>query len=322
MPRQFTILISFRFGTQHWENMPFPAAIGTIEKFLNAEQSAFVTLKTQINEDQWIASFWSELLGRAEPPSESDWSAARFALLCARNAYDAGRDQEATHTLEQSVHAFSVVHQKFWAYREAVSKGGERAITTIEITNMVLGAAFSAGVGSMGASLVGGAGWSAGLTLAQNIAVNWRMVDIGAQQSFNLADIALQTGASFVSSLLSGALCEKFACMIAARYFGSTAAKGLVVKLYNVPGLPTMTFQQIKLWAEQAGVLLPLGLKMTSAQEFLACFFASFSADRLLGVVTAVATEVAKHPKESKMKLEEFLQKIVERVPMPSPAFG
>jgi hypothetical protein len=319
MPRQFAILISFRFGTQLWQNVFFPAAIGTIEKFLNAEQNSFVALKTQINTDQWIAAYWSEVFGAAEPPAESDWSAARIALGRARNAYDAGRDQEATQTLRQSVHAFNVVHRKFWAYREAVSKGGERAIKTMEITNMVLGAAFSAQVGIMGASIVGGAAASAGLTLAQLTAYNAMMVHIGAQQQFDVAEIVLQTAASFVSSLLSGKLCEKFATMIARRYFGSAAARAAVVKLYNTSGLPRMTFSEIAKWAQQARVALPLAHQMTSAQQFLAGWVASFSADRLLGVVT----DVAKKNKGRLIRLEELMQEIAERVAMsmtPTPA--
>jgi hypothetical protein len=290
----------------------FSRGNGTIEKFLNAELSAFITLKTQINEDQWIAAYWSEVLGRAAPPTDVDWSAARLALGRARNAYDAGRDQDSTQALGQSVHAFNVVHQKFWAYRKALSTGGERAITTMQITNMVLGAAFSAGVGVMGASVLDGAAATAGLTLAQQTAFNAMMVHIGAQQRFDVADIVLQTGASFVSSLLSGKLCEKFATVIARRYFGSAAARGAVVELYYSRGLPQMTFSQIAEWAKRAGVALPLAHQMTSPQQFLAGLFASFGADRLLDMLA----RVAKENKGKLMTVGELMEQIAERALM------
>jgi hypothetical protein len=308
MYRTTTILVSFHFGNQLWQDVPFPAAVGAIEKFLDAEQGAFVTLVTQVNEDQWVASFWSEVLGAAKPPTEDDWSAVRQAIGRARNAYDSGRDRDAAHELGVCVQAFMVVHKKFWEYRAALTKGGERAITTMEITNMVLGAAFSAGVGVMGASVWAGAAASAGLTAAQTTAFNAMMVHIGAQQKFDIADIVLQTGAAFVSSLLSGKLCEKFATVMARR---------AILKMYNLPGVQQMSFEQIKQWAMRTGVALPL--KLTSAREFLSGLFASFGADRLLGVVT----DVAKANVGKLMKFEELLEKIADRVPIPAaPAAG
>jgi hypothetical protein len=310
MPRTYAILISFRFGTQRWENVPFLRAIDTIEKFLDAEQNALITLETQFNTDQWIAAYWSEVLGRATPPKDLDFSAARLALGRARNTYNAGRDQDSRHALGQSVHAFNLVHQKFWAYRAALSTGGERAITTMQITNMVLGAAFSAGVGVMGASVSGGAAATAGLTLAQQTAFNAMMVHIGAQQRFDIADIVLQTGASFVSSLLSGKLCEKFATAIARRYFATAAQRAAVVKLYTPPGFAQMNFAQIADWAERARVALPFARQMTSPQEFLSGLLASFGADRLLDVVT----RVAKENKGKLLMVTDLMEQIAEHV--------
>ncbi|WP_139350431.1 hypothetical protein [Rhodanobacter sp. B04] len=311
MSLKFTILISIRFGMQRWENVRFLAAVRTVEDFLNAEQNAFIMLKSHINADSWFTSYCSELLGRVKQPTDSDWSDVQLALGRARNAYDAGLSQEAVKALEHGVLAFNIVHKKFWAYREALSDGGNLAVTSLTITTMVVGAVFSAGVGALGASVVVGAAASAGLTLAEQTATNVVGVLIDERRKFDVADVVLQTSASFVSSLLSGKLCEMFATKV---------AQSAIVKLYGVRGLPQMTFRQLAQWAKESGVALPLGRWMTTPQEFLAALSPSFAFDRLLDLVTNVGKEIAKEKEAAKKKmgikmtLEEFMDKIVEHV--------
>jgi hypothetical protein len=294
--RKDTILISFRFGSQKWDNIPFLSAVGTVERFLNAEQSEFAVLVSQVNADQWLTSFCAEVLGSAAPPGEAEWSAPRLSLGRARNSYNAGVDQLAMRALGEGIGGFNFVHKRFYDYREALGKGGERAITTIEITSMVVAAVFSAGVSVAGAGLVSGAAYSAALTLTEQLALNASMNVEGLQKKFDVAEIVLQTGASFVSSLISGKLTECFASALARRW---------IVKAYNL-GIPGqyLTFKEIVYWAEQNAIALPL--KAKSYQEFMIGFVTSFSADRLLDY----ATKTAKRYRGTMLSMGKFIEQL------------
>lgn len=299
MARKDTILISLRFGSQKWEHIPFLSAVDTVERFLKAEQDAYVGVVTQLNEDHWLTSYYAGLLGGAQGPAEEDWSAPRLALGRARNFYVAGRDTLAMHALRDGVGGFNAVHKTFYDYRDALAVGAERAITTLEITMMVAGAAFSAGVGVAGASFWGGVMASTGLTLGEQLASNAsKKYLVGLETEFDVGEIVLQTAASFVSNLISGALTEKFAALLAERYIAQ------VLGVYNrfLPAAERMTFQQIVKWAAENGVALPV--KATAAKEFVLGFVASFGADRLLDQVT----ELAKKNKGRMISMLEFMK--------------
>lgn len=308
IPRVF-----LEFGAQHWDNMPAETAIATVRRMLDAEQDAYVAFQINVNDDQWFASYWSEALSWAKPPSQDDWSEPRLALGRAANSIHKGDYHGSVTELERAIRGFNAVHKKFLIYRDGLEKGAERSITTLKVTIMLTGAVFSAGIGVAGFSLMQGAVASGGLTLIEEAAGQGTKVHYGLQKKYDVLDLVIQTGASFVSSLLSGVLCERFATYVARAYFGSAAARGAVVELFNLPGLRPMTFAEIALRAEQAGLALPLGLTLTSAQAFLAGFFASFGADRLLALITALATR----RKGEKLQLDVFLQFIADNVPMP-----
>jgi hypothetical protein len=301
------------FGTQHWDNMPVETAIATVRRLLDAEKAAYIALRIDINDDQWFASYWSEVLAWTTPPSEDDWSAPLIPLGRASNRNHLRDYSGSVEELKEAIRAFNAVHKKFLIYRDGLAQGAERSITALKITIMLTGAAFSAGIGVAGASIMGGAVASGGLTLVEEASGQAMKRRYDLQKKYDVLDLVIQTGASFVSSLLSGVLCEKFATYIARRYFGSALARWAVVEMYNMPGLPQMAFDDIASWATRSGVALPLGLKLTSAEAFLSGFFASFDADRLLSLITSLATR----KKGETLQLDPFLQFIADNVPMP-----
>jgi hypothetical protein len=305
---KFSILISLRFGLQTWENIPFDRAINTVERFLKAEQNEFVVFVTQINTDEGLAHFFSDLFSEAEAPSEDDWSAPRITLSRALNAYNSGHDQLAMRTFSDGVRGFNFAHAKFYKYRETLTKTADRIQTTLVITSMVAGATFSAAAGLVWAGVAAGATASAGLTLAEEIAGTVSKHYVGKRTDFEyaeIADIVIATGASFVSSLISGKLTEKFASALARRW---------IVKAYNL-GVPGgyLTFKEIVYWAEQQGVALPF--KITSSKEFVIGLVTSFGADRLLDQVK----EFAQRNKGKAMTVAEFIEGLAMRLVIVSP---
>ncbi len=309
MARKISILISLRFGLQTWENVPFDRAVNTVERFLRAEQNEFVVFATQINTDEGLAHLISDLFSGAEAPSEDDWSAPRITLSRARNAYDSDQDQLAMRSFSDGVRGFNLAHEKFYKYRSRLTKTADRIHTSLVITSMLAGATFSAAAGLVLAGLAAGATASAGLTLAEEIAGSVSKHYVGKRTEFaysEIADIVIATGASFVSSLVSGKLTEKFAAALARRW---------IVKVYNL-GIPGgyLTFKEIVYLAQQHSIALPF--KITSPKEFVIGFVTSFGADRLLDQVK----EFAQRNKGKAMKMADFIEGLAMQLVLVSPA--
>ena len=166
------LLISFRFGTHRWEHLNFEHAVDIVSRALKAEEDAYFQYQRDVRADQWFASAISDIFDRSSPPSDEMWSAAKLAIVKARQAHLRGDEKLAETSIKQAVDKFNDVHRSFYAYRNGKIAGGERAITTLEIVIAVSAAVFSAGASGIGLSLVRGAVASGGLAMAQQTAKN------------------------------------------------------------------------------------------------------------------------------------------------------
>jgi hypothetical protein len=307
--------ITIKFGLQHWKDIPMAEAINVVETYVKTEQAACDNLVKKINEEHWIASFWSEVLGGKKPPAYSEWIAPLARLGSARSALLAGNLEMVEFHLHTAVRQYNWVHSEWIRYRQGLEKGGSRAITIMEITNMVLGSAIAGGVGGRVVSLAGrtvtasgrvvsigartvvkGAATSAGLTGYTELSKGLGLIAYKVEKSLDIGNIALAMGVSFVASLTGGALSQKFIAAAEKKawdgYMGQSLKEYMKMKFrWNiVPYNPSAP---------------------TQAQKFLTHFFSRAGSNLLLNAVLAAAAEA----KGKNMPVGDFLLLILEKIP-------
>lgn len=208
-------------GIGDWKDIGFSETVTMIRNHTEVERKSCENFVNNVNQDQWIVSFWSELLGGVKPPKYEMWIKPIYALGSATEAMRAGKVEAAKTHLENAVEAYNAVHKAWLDYREGVSKGAGRAVTAMKVTITVLGAAATGGVGSWmpstlsaGTKLLAEAGVSAGVELVKETATAGGEYAYGLEQKVDVSRMVKNVGTAFVSSLLGGALSKGFLSLL------------------------------------------------------------------------------------------------------------
>ncbi|MCA9051810.1 MAG: hypothetical protein KDA89_23895 [Planctomycetaceae bacterium] len=147
------VKITLQFGSRLWRDMPLDRAAEILTWHVNAERDAW-QYHMDLNEEHWIASFWSEALGDVEPPTSSQWqrplTSIRSSLIAARSR---NGDDRARSFFMQAVREYNSVHRHWKNYRNGVQEGGSRAVTIMEVSIVVLSTAATVGAVPAGAGL-------------------------------------------------------------------------------------------------------------------------------------------------------------------------
>jgi len=208
------ITISMRYGTHRWNDVPFDYAAQILESHVKAERDGCAWHVKKLNEDQWIASFWSEVLGGATAPTFAEWARPLSSLESARMSHRAGQTEMAKTSFRRGVQEFNEVHRKWVAYRDQLELGSERAIDGMEVTIATLSAAAG---GALGGSLRAGAAVSASFKAVEESSKAVGMFFYGLDDKVDIAKIAMSVGEELVKSLVTGKLAEKFLGVILKR---------------------------------------------------------------------------------------------------------
>lgn len=300
--------VSLLFGNQLWNKIPFQQAVDVIETYVTAEHEACKKLVNRINNDHWITSFWSEMLGGARPPTHEDWIQPINTLRSANSAYRGGNYSAARMHLLNAASQYKAVHDKWIGYRDGLDKGASRAITTIEITITVLSTTAAVGHGAsvaaqstriLGgamtiparAAALKGASMAAGLAGGTTAAKQMGLVLQEVEKKVDVGQIALDTGMAFVTSLVGGKLSEKFLGLMTPRVAAAMTFDKAVVEA-----------------AQRANILLPASYSLP--QKLLAEFLGGFGTNLLAEAAKTAATKA----KGKNMTMEELIKLVAQEI--------
>jgi hypothetical protein len=289
------LVISLKHGSQKWDRIPFLSAVNMIENHTDIEHKSSDKFIKYAKEDQWIVGFWSELLGGAKAPEYSEWIAPATALTSARSAYNAKLDKVAIKHFNEGVALYNKVHRKWFLYRNAHIKGAERAITTMEVTNIVLGAAISGGAAVAGKSLLRGAIYSGALTAVDKTSSALGKYLYKAENHIDISQIVLESAASFVGSLIGGKLADLFIAKLSARIALGPFGK-------------TLTYQQLQQWAKNT-VLLPSASEL---QKFIIGGSFGIGSE----ILKSASLRTASAFKSKKVTMDLFVNDVVAQIPL------
>lgn len=307
-PKEKGFRVTLKFGSQKWNKILFDDAANMIETYVRAEHAACNKLVKEINKDYWITSFWSEVLGGAKPPAYADWIRPVSTLQSARSANRGSNYSAARMQLLKAVEHYNAVHRKWIGYRDRLDKGGNAAITTMEITIVVLSTAASAGYGAQVAgqstrllggawtipargALLKGASMAGGLAGGTTAAKQVGLVAQGVEKKIDVAQIALDTIVAFGTSLVGGKLSEKFLQLMTPRVAAAITFDKTIVEA-----------------AKRAGVLLPASYSLP--QQLLSEFLGGAGTNMVAEAVKTAATKA----KGKNMTMLELMTLIAQEI--------
>ena len=288
--------ITMRYGSQRWTDMPFWRAVALLEGHVKAERDAWRS-HMDLNEEQWVASFWSEVFSGADPPSNSDWTPPLRTLKQAQGLAQESRlasvsPEQARRLLVTAVAEYNRVHAKWEKYRCDVVRGAERAITTMEVTIGVLSAA-GAVMALSGAGAAGAAGRFAAAARGLTVGTAFAVVEQSAaavgrfwhlDEEVDYVKLAANISLSAAIGFITGKAGEKL--------LGSLAAR---------------TSAALKLDPELAAILAKVK-NDAEYKKFLADFFVNAGANM---IVSAFET-AANYANANKSSRAQFLKRFEE----------
>ncbi len=293
------IRISITYKGQRWKNLPFSRAANIIEAHVRAEKKACDTLVKKINEEHWIASFWSETLGGAEPPAYADWIKPLTTLDSARSAARGGRGDIAKRKLRLAVSEFKKVHKAWIGYRDRLDEGAKASIEAMQITIDSLATVASAGIGG---GLVSGALVSGSFKMWEESAKAGGMVVQGVEKDVDVAKILKDTSVDMAKSLLIGKLGEKFLGVLAPRLSATWKLDPELAKALVKPGVGTRLEKLASEYFTTLGVNIVVDSVDAAAERTVG---KGVSVSRFMEVV---ADEVEKRLKRSTLERQAWLQ--------------
>ncbi len=287
------IMVNIKFGAFRWDKLPFEKAVNVIENYRKAEMKACTKTLKKINEDHWITSFWSEVLGGAKPPSHYDWIKPYHSLSSAKGAYNGCKFSEARRHLSRAINDYNHVHKKWVTYRDRLDAGASRSITVIEYSMVVLTTAVGGWAGA-GRSLFAKSAISAGIKLGTVTATEIGKVVQGVEKKIDFYVIVTESMMAFFTSIVSGKLSEKFLNSIQPEFWRNVLANPKLVEAYK-----------------RSNVLLP-------KQSLIKQYFAEFLTSNTTGVVgdfiKKAILNAAHNVKGRKMNSSQFLTYLADSV--------
>lgn len=275
-------VIAIRAMGKRWP-LPFDKACDFLERIIVAEQDEYVRHCRDVRDEHWIASFWSEVLGRAELPSHAEFRRPLAKIGKARAEMRAGRTGAAVSKLKEAACDYSKVRRRWVAYRDGIVTGAERSITIMDITIEVLS---STAGGAVKGGKVAKAAASGVLKLYEEFARENGKASQGLQGAPSLLRIATNTVESVATNLIKGALTDRFLKVLAPRLSAVWSIDPALAKEMAKPGFGSR------------------------AQKFLTGFVAAMG----VGTVTDGIKAAARKAKGRSLSNLEFLELVADEV--------
>jgi hypothetical protein len=236
-----------------------------------------------LRNEQWIVGAISDFAGRVSLPEIGIWMPARNHINAALNERDNGNIDGALRGLQEAARIADEAHHRVIAYREGTISGAGRAITVLQITEVLGAAAATVATGGLATGVWASAGVAAATAgtygMVQNAAGQGSSVHAGLQRQFNIRAM-LQRGASdaiagFVGALAGGALTRHLQ-RAAGGYLGS-ASEELLLQLGRLNGFNGP---------------LPRDFFLTTGQRIFTEFLGSVGVTPLTTAVTTVVNRL------------------------------
>jgi len=284
--------VDLKFRKKTWKKVPLAQAISLVYGFIDAEKKACYRLVYKINQDQWYVSYWAELLGFKDPPSQQEWSEALMETIHAESALKQGKAALAKTRLLSAVKMYNAAATKWVDYKGGIEKGAERGKLFIEISIIVLSTMVTGGVGNAiratgWKGLAAKSGIAAGGSAYTTTATEVGKVIAGVEKEIDVAKIVGNTLTAFFTSIASGALADKFLSTFSDRFWLDVLKNPELVAAYKA-----------------ANVMLP---KVSALKVFLIEMLKSSSFNIAGSVLNDAVQKAIKQSQGKQLSMKAFL---------------